>query len=149
MLQQFLAAFHASSFYPPHFIFTSIPDRQLLRYWPPLFWPSRSKFEASTVAPSREDLTSPSFSSDFHTATAICTSSQSQKVSFLSLSHFGLFDANRTLSLFHAIPISRPFDTTFFNPADTSINQKLRPWLTDVKVLTDLAPPSSSTISKY
>jgi hypothetical protein len=46
------------------------------------------------VATSRGYLTSWSFSSDVQTATAICTSSQFQKVSLHSLSDSRLFDAN-------------------------------------------------------
>jgi hypothetical protein len=54
------------------------------------------------------------------------------------------------VSLFDPIPISRSIDTTFLNPADASINQKVRAWSTDMKFLiTHHALQFHSSISKY
>jgi hypothetical protein len=54
------------------------------------------------------------------------------------------------VSLFDLILISGSIDAAFLNPADTSINQKVRLWLTRTTFLiTHHALPSPSSIPKY
>jgi hypothetical protein len=150
IFQQFLAGFDASSSYRRRSISASRPDRQMCRYSPRLSGHPDRHLRAHR-SPRLANISPPD-----RFLVVLIPPLQSARPSNSKNSHFILFLTSVSstriaeLSLFDAIPISQSIDTTFFNPADTSINQKVRPWSTDMKLLlTHYALPSPSRISKY